>query len=141
MDKQKFIDKLNQDLANEYSAIIQYTTYASKLTGPYRPELSKFFLAEVPDEQRHAQFLSDKIVTLGGKPTTVPAHVPEATTVKEMLQEVKKAEQRAIESYTLRAEEAAALGFKAMALDLEDMIRDETNHQEEVSKILEGWIS
>lgn len=139
MDKQQFIAALNDDLANEYAAIIQYITYASQVMGPYRPELSKFFLAEVADEQLHAQFLADKIVTLGGIPVTVPSSVPAATSTKEMLQEVKKAEQRAIDAYTKRAEQAAALGFKAMALDLEDMIRDETHHQEEVTKILAGW--
>ena len=52
MDKQSMIQKLNEDLAGELGAIVQYITYAAKATGPYRPELSKFFLAEVADEQR-----------------------------------------------------------------------------------------
>ena len=37
-----------------------------------------FFLSEVPGEQGHAQFLANKIVALGGEPTTVPRPVPEA---------------------------------------------------------------
>ncbi|MBT5872343.1 MAG: ferritin-like domain-containing protein, partial [Candidatus Latescibacteria bacterium] len=57
MDKQTLIDHLNEDLANELSAVIQYTTYAAKATGPYRPELAQFFLSEVADEQLHAQYL------------------------------------------------------------------------------------
>src|SRR5687768_15963857 len=47
MDKKEMIDKLNGDLAGELGAIIQYLTYAAKATGPYRPQLSQFFLAEV----------------------------------------------------------------------------------------------
>ncbi len=62
MNKQTLIDNLNGDLSNELSAIIQYTTYAAKATGPYRPQLAAFFLAEVADEQMHALFLANKIV-------------------------------------------------------------------------------
>ncbi|NNL30169.1 MAG: ferritin-like domain-containing protein, partial [Gemmatimonadetes bacterium] len=48
MDKNELIDRLNEDLAGELSAVIQYTTYAAKATGPYRPQLVDFFLEEVP---------------------------------------------------------------------------------------------
>ena len=51
MEKQALIGKLNEDLAGELGAIIQYLTYAAKATGPYRPQLSQFFLTEVADEQ------------------------------------------------------------------------------------------
>ncbi|MCB0174764.1 MAG: ferritin-like domain-containing protein, partial [Anaerolineae bacterium] len=78
MDKQTLIDHLNEDLAGELSAIIQYITYAAKATGPFRPQLAQFFLAEVADEQMHAQFLANKIVALGGEPITTPEPVPEA---------------------------------------------------------------
>ncbi|MFN3983673.1 MAG: ferritin-like domain-containing protein, partial [Caldilinea sp.] len=50
MDKQTLIKNLNEDLAGELGAIIQYITYAAKTTGPYRPQLSQFFLTEVADE-------------------------------------------------------------------------------------------
>ena len=81
MTKDELIEKLNGDLADELGAIIQYTVYAARATGPYRPQLSQFFLAEVADEQLHAQFLANKIVSLGGKPTTVPprSRCPRAT--------------------------------------------------------------
>lgn len=139
MNNQQLIDLLNQDLANEFAAIIQYTTYAAKVTGPFRPELSQFLLAEVADEQGHAKFLADKILVLGGEPTTQVASVAPANTNKAMLEAVLEAENRAVIGYTQRAEQAATLGHKALSLDLEDMIRDETRHSEEVSKILNGW--
>lgn len=78
MNKQTLINNLNDDLAGELSAIIQYLTYAARVTGPYRPQLSQFFLTEVADEQLHAQFLANKIVALGGEPTTTPRPVPAA---------------------------------------------------------------
>ena len=107
MEKQTLIDHLNQDLADELSAVIQYITYAAKVTGPYRPQLAQFFLAEVPDEQMHAQYLANKVVALGGEPTTTPSPVPAAKTNREMLEAVLAAERRATANYTQRAEEAS----------------------------------
>ena len=139
MTKLDLIDKLNDDLANELAAVIQYVSYAAKCNGPFRPQLSQFFLTEVTDEINHAQFLANKIVVLGGEPTTVPAAVPAAGNNREMLQAVLEAEKAAVRNYTQRAEEAEALGEKALAIDLEDMIRDESNHAEETARILQDW--
>jgi bacterioferritin len=139
MEKQKLIDNLNEDLAGEFGAIIQYVTYAAKTTGPYRPQLSQFFLKEVADEQLHAQFLANKIVALGGEPTTKPRPVPEAKTNRAMLEAVLDAERQAAKDYTRRAIEAEELGDKGLAVQLEDMIRDETGHSEETERILRDW--
>ena len=139
MDKAKLIEGLNEDLAGELSAIAQYITYAAKATGPYRPQLSAFFLAEVADEQAHAQFLANKIVALGGEPTTTPRAVPAAATNKEMVEQILAAEQRAIADYTTRAEQADEIGEKGLAVRLEDMVADESGHAEETERILRDW--
>jgi bacterioferritin len=139
MDKQKLIDNLNHDLANELSAIAQYITYAAKATGPYRPQLSEFFLTEVADEQGHALFLANKIVALGGEPITVAAPVAKASNNREMLEAVLKAERQAGKDYTERAEQADEYGDKGLVVSLEDMVRDETGHSEETERILRDW--
>ena len=138
-DKQKLIEALNGDLAREYGAIIQYITYAAKATGPYRPQLSQFFLAEVPDEQGHAQFLANKIVALGGEPTTHAAAVPAVKNDRERVQAVLAAERIAIEGYSKRAEQAHAAGDKGLQVKLEDMVLDESSHAEETERILRDW--
>ncbi len=139
MDAKTLIDNLNKDLADELAAVIQYTIYAAKTTGPYRPQLEQFFLAEVPDEQLHAQFLANKIVALGGEPTSVPGNVKAASNNKEMLQAVLEAETRAVAGYKQRAEEADAFGDVGLKVQLEDMVRDETGHREETERILRDW--
>ncbi len=139
MDRQTLIDHLNEDLAGELSAIIQYVTYAAKATGPYRPQLVDFFLQEVADEQLHAQFLANKIVALGGEPTTVPRPVAEASDNREMLEAVLTAETQAEKDYTRRAVEADEFGDKGLAVALEDMVRDEGGHREETERILRDW--
>jgi bacterioferritin len=139
MDKQTIIDRLNEDLAGELGAIAQYITYAAKATGPYRPQLSGFFLAEVADEQQHAQFLANKIVALGGEPTTQAREVAPAHSNREMLQAVMDAERRAVTDYTQRARDAEEFGDKALVVELEDIVRDETTHSEETERILRDW--
>jgi bacterioferritin len=139
MDKQTLIDNLNADLANELSAIAQYITYAAKATGPYRPQLSQFFLTEVVDEQGHALFLANKIVALGGEPTTVASPVPPASTNQEMLEAVLAAEIQAGKDYTRRALEAEEFGDKGLVVQLEDMVRDEMGHSEETERMLRDW--
>lgn len=139
MDRETLIKNLNHDLANEYSAVIQYISYAAKCTGPFRPQLSQFFLSEVPDEQMHAQFLANKIVALGGEPTMEAAPVKVARNNKEMVEAVLEAEDRAIKNYTQRALEAEEYGDKGLVVQLEDMIRDESGHSEETERILRDW--
>lgn len=139
MSRNELIEKLNEDLANEFAAIIQYLTYAAKATGPYRPQLSQFFITEVADEQLHAQYLANKIVALGGEPTREPAPVAEAGNNREMVQAVLEAEKRAMKNYTERSRQAEAYGDRGLAVQLDDMIRDESNHAEETERILRDW--
>ena len=135
----KLLDLLNEDLAYELSAITQYLTYAAKVSGPYRPELSKWMLAEVPEETAHAQFLATKIVAMGGEPTTTPKPVARARTNKEMLEAILEAESEAVRRYTERAAQAESAGEKGLQVQLEDMVRDETDHRDETQRILRDW--
>lgn len=139
MDKQTLINHLNDDLASELGAVIQYLTYAAKATGPYRPQLAQFFVTEIADEQMHAQFLANKIVSMGGEPVTTPRPVPPAHTNREMLQAVLVAEREATAGYIERAREADALGEKGLMVQLEDMVRDESGHAEETERMLRDW--
>lgn len=139
MDKQTLVEHLNNDLAGELGAIIQYLTYAAKAGGPFRPQLVQFFMAEVTDEQLHAQFLANKIVALGGEPTTQARPVPPARTNREMLEAVLVAERQATRDYTRRAEQAAEFGDKGLQIQLENMVLDESGHAEETERILSEW--
>jgi bacterioferritin len=130
---------LNEDLAGELQAVIMYLTYAATVTGPHRPTLKAFFAAEIPEELAHAQFLADKIASLGGAPTTTPRPVPQAATARAMLENVLAAERQAIADYKVRAEQAQAFGDKGLATHLETIVEDETGHFEETEKMLRGW--
>jgi len=139
MDKQTLIDHLNGDLAAELGAIIQFTIYAAKATGPYRPELANFFLTEVSDEQLHAQYLANKIVALGGEPTTIPRLVIVSDSNQENLETMLSDEKKIVKRYVERRGEAEAFGDYGLMVQIEDMIRDESNHAEEVERMLRNW--
>ncbi|MBI3860418.1 MAG: ferritin-like domain-containing protein [Planctomycetia bacterium] len=139
MNQQTLIDGLNHDLAGEYQAIVMYTHYSAKLTGPYRRELRALFQAEIPDEQGHAQFLAEKIASLGGEPTTVPREVPHASNPREMLKQALQAEVQAITDYGERIRQAEGFGDIGLKVNLENQVSDETRHKEEIERILVGW--
>ena len=139
MEKEALIKNLNEDLAGELSAMIQYIVYAANTTGPYRPLLANFFLKEVNDERMHAEFLANKIVSLGGTPTTTPRPVPAVSGNRDMVEAVLTAEKKAVSDYTTRAEEAKEYGDIGLVVQLEDMVRDESEHFEETQAILRDW--
>jgi bacterioferritin len=139
VDRKVLIEGLNDDLAGEYQAILMYTHYSAKLTGPYRRELRALFQAEIADEQGHAQFLADKIAALGGEPTTQPRPVPQANQPRQMLEHALAAEEQAITGYNERLRQADSFGDFGLKVDLENQVADETRHKEELERIIAGW--
>lgn len=136
MSKEALIEGLNVDLSHEYGAAIQYSYSASVVSGLYRSALKPFFEEEITDELGHALYLSEKIKSLGGLPTTTAAEVPQPTGVKELLEAVLKAESETIVRYEKRKKQAEELGYTELVVKLEDMIADETGHKEEVERLL-----
>jgi bacterioferritin len=133
------VGAIGREGAPEYQAIVMYTQYSAKLTGPYRRELRALFQAEIADEQGHAQFLADKIAALGGEPTTEPRAVARADQPREMLEQVLAAERRAIADYDRRIHQAEAFGDVGLKVVLESQVADETRHKEELERVLAGW--
>ncbi|TSJ66036.1 ferritin-like domain-containing protein [Allobacillus salarius] len=134
---QKLINGLNDDLAHEYAAVIMYTYNAAVVSGMYRQVLKPFFQEESTDEIGHALYLSEKIKTLGGTPTTTPAKVKQLTDVKEMLEEALQNEIDTINRYEERKKQAEELGYTELVVTLEDFIADETGHKEEMQRLLD----
>lgn len=137
--KQDLIDGLNTDLAAEFQAVITYRLFASLATGPYRQEIRDFFESEIPDELDHAAFLADKIVALGGEPTTEPLPVKITQDNRKMFEIAHQAEAETIERYEERVEQAEKLGETGLKVRLEDLIVDETDHKEQMERILTNW--
>lgn len=130
------IEGLNEDLAHEYGAVVQYTYSAAVVSGLYRAALKASFEEEITDELGHAMYLSEKIKSLGGSPTTEVAEVPQPTDVKDILEAILASESATIERYKKRMKQAEELELIELVVQLEDMIADETHHKEEMERLL-----
>ena len=86
LDNTKLIKLMNEGLEMEYASQIQYLTQAAITKGPYAEGLIARFKEIAGDETEHAQILRDRIVALGGVPTT---KVGEIQIHKDSLQAVK----------------------------------------------------
>jgi bacterioferritin len=127
---EELINALNEDLAFEYSAIIQYITYSAIV--------KEFFINEVNDELEHAKFLADKITALGGKPIITPKPFKLVENPKEMIEELLKAEEETIERYKKHIELAQKYNQIDIKVQLENIIVDESKHKDELKKILKN---
>lgn len=136
---QTLLDGLNTDLAAEYQAVVMYRTYASLVTGPSRQELRAFFEGEIPDELGHAAFLADKIVALGGTPTVDVPKVELTDDNRTMLENALRAEVDTIKRYTERIDQAEKAGEIAVKIQLEDLIVDESQHRDDIRRMLKDW--
>ncbi len=136
---EKLVAGLNEDLAGEYAAVILYRTYASAVTGPFRQELREFFANEIPDELGHAQLLADKIAALGGTPVVKPADLKMTDDPKQMLENALADEEATIARYVERRRQAEEAGEPGLAVDLDDVIADESKHRDELRLMLTRW--
>jgi bacterioferritin len=138
MDKAKLIEGLNRDLADELGTICRYIQQAAMAVGLAGHEVREFVKAEVADEVNHALFLADKIVSLGGKPVVKPADFKELKDPIAMLKHDLELEREAVKNYTERAKQADAAGEAGLKVRLEEILADETDHAEEIVRLLGG---
>ena len=91
-----------------------------QVQGQWRMELRQFFEREIPDELGHAQLLADKIVSLGGNPTTVPAPVKQAKDSKRACSATPwRTRSRPVTATSCDRKQAEALGHYGLAVEFE----------------------
>jgi bacterioferritin len=135
--KAALVEALNRALACEYAATVQYLQQSFLVSGKERQTFTAFFAASSTEAHTHASNLGNKIVSLGGMPTVEPAPIRQATTIDEMLRHDLAMEREALDAY-VKAWEAAE-GNQPMRFWLEDIIRLEQLHIEELEKLTAGW--
>ncbi|HVL81945.1 MAG TPA: ferritin-like domain-containing protein [Actinomycetota bacterium] len=138
MDKDKLIALLNDDLGHELQAVCVYLYQYAVASGIKGHDLRQIIEPEIADELGHAKFLADKIVALGGEPRIEPAAWEPKRDVRSMLEYNLKLEREAIAGYTERADQAKEFGDVGLAVRLEDIVADETEHAELMERLLRG---
>ena len=81
----KLVERLNEDLAREYQAIIAYVVYSQVLKGPEYMNIAEELEVHAKEELQHALTISKQIDYLGGMPTATPLPVKLSDDAETML--------------------------------------------------------
>lgn len=136
MNREQVIAELNAILSLEYTAVLQYTHASFLVDGLERPQYVQMFRAEAAESLAHAQAIGDKIVALGGVPTSEVGEIAVATDLREMLEHHLRLERAAVAAYTRAL--GAAQDDVALRTMLEGQIMAEQASVEELERILKG---
>ena len=85
MTRTELIDRLNEDLAREYQAIIAYVIYSQVLKGAQYMSIAKELEKHAGEELAHALTIAKHIDYLGGMPTSTPKPVVQSDDAETML--------------------------------------------------------
>ena len=134
--REKLIDKLNEDLAREYQAIIAYVVYSQVLKGAEYMNIADELKKHAGEELQHALIIAKQIDYLGGMPTVKSLPVKQSDDAREMLRADLENETETIRAYRERVVQCEALHEYAMAEDIREILRQEQEHQSDLADAL-----
>ena len=134
--REQLIDGLQQDLAREYKAIIQYVIFSQKLDTARFQNIAGELEKHAHEELDHALAIARQLDYFGAYPVHTPAPVQVPEDNEEMLWADLRAEDDTIEHYRKRIRQAEELGEFALAEVLQELIRQEQDHQIDLASAL-----
>ena len=127
--KEEIVRGLNEDLAREYKAIIQYVVFSSTLKGAEYGDIAEQLKEHASEELAHALEVARQIDYLGGDPTVEVKNAEYSQDSKRMLEIDLKQEQETIKNYRERIRQAERYGEFALSEALRDIILQEQDHE------------
>jgi bacterioferritin len=134
--RQQLIDKLNEDLAREYQAIIAYVVYSQVLKGAEYMAIAAELEKHAGEELQHALIIAKQIDYLGGMPGVKSLPVVQSEDAREMLRADLDNETQTIRGYRERIAQCEALQEYAIAEDIREILRQEQEHQIDLATAL-----
>ncbi len=131
------IDHLNDDLAKEFQALIQYVQHAAVITGPQYDAIRAELTIHSNEEHTHAISLAEQIDFLGGTPGVDVARVQVSEVAKVMLEQDLEGELDAIGRYKARIAQAEQLQEYGLRRALEDILMVEEEHARDLQNALD----
>ncbi len=125
IERESIINGLNEDLAREYKAIIQYVVFSSTLKGAEYGNIAQQLEKHASDELEHSLKVAKQIDYLGGTPTMKGEEAKSSENPKEMLEIDLRAEQETIKNYRERIRQAEQAGEYALSEILRAIIAQE----------------
>ncbi|MGE5662780.1 MAG: ferritin-like domain-containing protein [Deltaproteobacteria bacterium] len=133
----ELLDLLNEAIAREIQVSVQYLWQHVQWAGvkgfAVKDELKKIAIAEM----KHAEKIAERLVALGGRPTTKPSPILVGETLKEMLETDRKDEEGAIALYRKIVAVARKEGDSVTERMFQEILADEEDHYSTFAGLLE----
>jgi len=135
------VERINQDLKNEWKHHCFYLHNASNIVGLHAKEYKEWLLEQAASEMQHIVQFSDLITGLGGSPAKVPNDFPSLSDPREILEYAAKMEEEVINNYYQRiadAEKINDLNSYWVVIFLEKQMEDSRKDLDEIRQMLKG---
>ena len=137
MVSQELLELLNKAIARELQVSIQYMWQHVQWKGvkgfAVQEELKKIAVTEM----KHAEAIAERLVYLGGKPTTKPEPIFVGETLREMIERDKMDEENAITLYKQIIQAANNEGDITTARLFRKILGEEEEHHDFFTSLLE----
>ena len=134
MDKNQVIEKLNDCLRHEWTGVAQYAQAGFVVSGLWRDVYSEMFYDSAKESFGHAKKVGEKIVALGGVPTVERNNIKQTDDLLELLNIALEFESKAVKMYNEALVDAE--GDRALVVFLEDILKEEQDGVDELTRIL-----
>jgi bacterioferritin len=137
MASKELLDLLNKSIARELQVSIQYMWQHVQWSGVKGFAVQEELKSTAITEMKHAEKIAERLFYLGGIPTTKPDPIFVGTTLKEMIEADKKAEEEAVTLYKKVIELARKEGDETTNRIFREILEDEEEHHDTFSSLLE----
>jgi bacterioferritin len=135
-EHEELVEHLNEDLESEFQSIVQYVQHIATLTGAEYMSIVSELRLHLDQEVGHATLLAEQVDFLGGVPTVRVPDVPSAPDTRSALLQDLALEERQLERYRNRVEEATAGGLVDVAEALRPLLAETQEHVRDLQNAL-----
>jgi len=132
----KLTEMMNQGIAGELQAIVQYMWHHIMVQGLNSSSLMDVFEDTAVEEMKHAEKIAERLFYFDVNPTTKPNPIAVGGTPDQMLKANVKAEEEAITLYKDIIKQAASEGDDTTRLLFEEILSDEERHHDTFTTLL-----
>ena len=137
MPSDELIDLLQRTVARELQVVIQYMWQHVRATGMKSPAIADELKKIAIEEMKHAETAAERLDYFGVEATTTPTPITVGTTLREMIELDKGAEEEAIALYKLAIKQATDEADYVTRLMYMEILKDEEEHDHIFKTLLE----
>ncbi len=132
----KLTEMMNQAIAGELQAIVQYMWHHIMVKGLSSSSLMEVFEDISVEEMKHAEKIAERLFYFDVNPTTKPNPIAVGGDATQMLKADVKAEEEAIALYKDIIKQAASEGDDTTRLLFEEILTEEERHHDTFTTLL-----